>query len=141
MKRFIEKTILVRDADNPDAPVYRMLVVAGKGANLYQIIDLGIEESSNIVLTPQRLRSWMRGNGFTQKSLADVLGVHQATISYWLRGKRTIPNRISHILGIDNIRSEDATIKLGCLTPIKKDLRKILTQLEELEFSDNLKET
>lgn len=140
MKQFIEKTILVRDAEDPDAPVYRMLVVERKGANIYQIIDLGVEESSGVALTPQRLRSWMRDNGFTQKSLASVLGVHQASISYWLRGKRAIPNRVSHILDIDNIKSEDVVNKLKCLTPIKEDLRKILTQLEELEFFDSSKE-
>lgn len=41
-------------------------------------------------MTPQELRAWMERMGYSQRSLAPVLGVDHMTISRWERGVHRI---------------------------------------------------
>ena len=41
-------------------------------------------------MTPDDLKTWREKHGYTQVTLAQVLGVHEMTVSKWERGVREI---------------------------------------------------
>ena len=136
MEQFIGKSILVQDADAPNSPVRRMLVVAQVNSDTYQIADFGVVERDSTQTTSQELRGWMNRNGLTQKGLADALGVHQATVSYWLSGKRGIPNRIRKMMNISDTGLESKGDRLRGLQSIEEHLQSALEGVRGLRDAE-----
>ena len=42
-------------------------------------------------MTPTEIKAWREERGLSQREMADVLGVRQATVSRWESGERTPP--------------------------------------------------
>jgi len=136
MKQFIEKTILVQEADVPNAPVYRMLVLAlvDPDTSTYQIADLGVVERAGTPTAPQELRDWMNRSGFTQKALAEALGVHQATVSYWLSGKRGVPAKVRKMMSMTaaGLGGDKGALVIG-LQEVEGELQRALERVRALQ--------
>ena len=60
-------------------------------------------------MKPSELVKWRKDYGFTQKSLADVLGVAEVTVFRWEKAMREIPSFLG--LALESIESKRGELK------------------------------
>lgn len=56
------------------------------------------DTSNDIAMTREDLKQWMNTHGITTDELADMLGLTNQAVLYWLQGKRKIPEPIGRLL-------------------------------------------
>jgi len=60
-------------------------------------------------MRPEELRQWRTEHGYTQVSLAEILGSHSMTISKWERGEREIPSFLH--LALDALECKNKEVR------------------------------
>ena len=56
------------------------------------------DTSNDIAMTREDLKQWMSTHGITTDELAEMLGLTNQAVLYWLQGKRKIPEPIGRLL-------------------------------------------
>jgi DNA-binding transcriptional regulator YiaG len=55
------------------------------------------DTSNDVNMTSEELRAWMRKNNFKSQELAEYLGMTNQGVTYWIEGKREIPEPIGRL--------------------------------------------
>ena len=53
------------------------------------------------MMTKEDFREWMKGRGYNQTQVADILRVSQSQVSRWLSGRSEIPGPVEVLLSIE----------------------------------------
>lgn len=56
------------------------------------------DTSNDIAMTREDLKVWMQTHGMSTDELADMLGLTNQAVIYWIQGKRKIPEPIGRLL-------------------------------------------
>lgn len=64
------------------------------------------DKTDDVNMTPMQLREWMGKHGYNTEALADKLGLTKQAVSYWLEGKRVIPEPMGRLLLFFDVKPE-----------------------------------
>ena len=84
----------IKDSENP--PQYETWMPGLRKVKFASVIEKGLDKSMPMVyhlfMNPSELFKWRNGQGYTQKGLADLLGVDKMTVYRWEKAMREIPS-------------------------------------------------